>query len=264
MATAERIIEGTRVSRVHAEGVAITEPYRVYDAVGGSPAEKLYDALQATGLPALGTLHPTIPSAFLTEFRGEPAGTKTTDAIVFAIYLAPAQVQQEPDPATDPGTIYTSVTLQEIETRFDRNGNQILLQHDTGTEIVTQPGVATLQIPVVIKGVQRRETTDPLTKAQTHVGKTNSASIWGEAARRWLCTRIDGVSTDFGTSYTVNYEFQRSELLRYSPTNTYSSWDALLVYEDEEGRPIEAPVFGQSMKIIQVYGESDFSVLTLP
>jgi len=266
MATATRIVEGARISSLIGEGNIVTEPFIVADAVGATPVERLYDAINATNLPEIGSEHPTIPFAVLAEIRGDPAGAGSDKAFVTAIYKGPEIITAEPNPTTDPGTLYDSVALQDIETRFDRAGEQILLTKVELSETITQPGVASLQIPVVIRGVQRREVANPSSLAAQYVGKVNSTPLWGEDARRWLCTRIDGTSTDFGDSYTVNYEFQRSELLRYSPspTDTYSSWDALLVFEDEDGRPIENPVFGESMQIIQVYGEEDFDQLGLP
>ncbi len=264
MATATRYVEGVRLSDRAGEGVQVTEPFYVLDAAGATPADRMYDARNATGLPALRTAHPTIPNVFATEIIVQPLSVGSDKVSVVVIWQNPEVTTSEPEAGVDPGTIFVSASLQEVETRFDRNGNQIVLQRDVGGTIENQPGTATVQIPLVIYGVERRETGNPSALAKAHIGRVNSAPIWGEDARRWLCTRLDGVSTDFGSTYTVNYEFQRSERLRYAPTGFYSSWDVLLVFEDDEGRPIENPVFGESMKRIEVVGESDFSVLGLP
>ena len=264
MAIATRYIEGAAVSSRAGQGVQFTEPWYVTEATGNTPIERLNDALTATGLPTLYDPHPTISGVFAQEIRAAPMGTKSDKIDLTVVWSNPELTTVEPDPVVDPGTIYTSAGLQEVETRFDKDGVQITLTRTVGADTETQTGIATLQIPVIIYGVQRRETGNPSLKARANIGRVNSLPIWGEDARRWLCTRLDGTSTDFGSTYTVNYEFQRSELLRYSPTDTYSSWDALLVFEDDEGRPIENPVFGESMKTVQIAGEVDFNTLGLP
>ena len=99
------------------------------------------------------------------------------------------------------------------------------------------------------------------------VAVNNAAiSLTGDPDRTWLCTRIDGQSQDGGVSFVVTYEFQirRGPYLSEATPPTYQGWDAVVVYIDPEtDKPIQEPVWGETIKLVRVYPEMDFAALNI-
>jgi len=123
----------------------------------------------------------------------------------------------------------------------------------------TQTGTVDIQIPETVLGFTRRESSHPLTKALTYVGKINSVALGSGtfAIGTLLCLGIEGDTTDGGESYSVSYRFQ------YRP----GTWVATVVYIDPEtDRPhADVSISGvDGVEYVDIYNEVNFTALALP
>ena len=141
-----------------------------------------------------------------------------------------------------------------VQTEFDRLGAEITVKRETGAPDIIQPVQYRRARPVL--EFSRWESSNPRSRAETHVGTVNS-SIWnGYAAEKVLCTGIVGTTRDGGDSFDVRYTFEvKADTL---------GWDTTVVYIDEDtGRPISPLVDTVSKKTIELYDTSNFGLLNI-
>ena len=96
--------------------------------------------------------------------------------------------------------------------------------------------------------------------ARLFVGKVNSVHLGSDPPLSWMCTRIDGVSSDGGETYRVTFEFQYNSRL-WMFTGEWIDPDTGLPvpknkYNTDENAPLEKRFF-------EVYDQIDFHVLGL-
>ncbi len=101
-----------------------------------------------------------------------------------------------------------------------------------------------------IRRYTRLETKDPAEKQKEIIDTVNRAGIWGSDPGFWLCTRLDGETSDNGQSWTVDYEFQFNS----------QKWRTRVLFKDrttglvpEDAKP----------KLFATYLETDFRTLNL-
>lgn len=261
-------IEDVTFNRAVGDGYSGTQSWIVEGLTGGDALEKAYQALQAPELPKPGEFYPAYAlNTIVRNVSAKPMTNPTKAKVVVTVGRPEAQFR-EPDESA-PGTVFVGMTLQEFETAYNVDGQQIITTRevtdsDGNTTLEELPGTVSALFPVMVLGATRRESNTPADKARDHVGKLNSLYFGGEDPGRWLCVRLEGDSEDDGETYDVTYEFHRSPLFRYGTASdqTYSGWDALVVHQ-EDGRPIKDPVLGESLKIIRLYEEINHNVLGL-
>ena len=257
------LLNGTSLNR-SPNGYSAIEVIDVLDTVGTTVMERMFNAEQFPGVPAAGEEHPFLPNTIVIDKRVEPLGANAENVRIFVFWGQPEEGTR--DPGTDPelATVFSGITLRDFPVLFDSSGNQLKTTRTIGgiTEVQTQIGTVTY--PVLVIGATRREISDPANKAAQYVNKLNSSTIWGESAGRYLCTRLEGVSTNGGVTYDVTYEFQLSPLLKYGPgfQQEYSAWDNITVHTVND-RPIENPVFGETLGIERVFESEKFFALNL-
>lgn len=203
-------------------------------SLSGDAATRLYNAMNASGVPRYGEPHPSIPHLRAISISAAPdeAGARIT-----VNYGQPTFEQKEPNETEQP-IIQVGSTLQESQTSKDKDDNLIFTEFtytpvdedgNQGEEITEKfVPVLALQTAQTAVEYQRRENANPLQKSLLYVGKVNSVGIGLFAARTLLCTGIEGQSNDGGISYSVGYRFQ------YNPR----TWDVEFFYIDQEtGQP---------------------------
>lgn len=261
MALTLNLAEGTRFSQTADgyKGICVA----LVDGLSDNPDRRIYQALNYPGIPAVGQPHPVMPGVAVVEktvvlIDGEPSKAHVEiryDKRQFVIF--PDRVSETSKPLITVGG-----SVQPMTTCFDINNKQIVLyRYDPSTsqgkdEENIQVATVTYYAPQQVVRYERREPKSPGEKSRRHLGTVNCTSVFGDRARFWLCTRIEGRSIDGGATYDVAYEFQRNE--------SEQGWVGRVVYEDpEKGRPIKNPVSGRSAKWVQLYRETEFRKLRL-
>lgn len=200
----------------------------------------------------LGASFPGRSYCYIREFQPEP---ESTECVKVRIIYRDGQV--------DLNTIEVGASVAQVETNKDKDGNPITLSYTYPANYTTNPnragttcvqgGLYTKFVPETTLVVERLEVGSPLTNAQLYVGKVNSDTFAGLAARKWLCTSIIGKSDDAGFSYSVTYTFQARE----------DTWDQNLIYiNPDDGKPPD-DLTASGDKTIEPYFGEDFNDLTL-
>ncbi len=248
----------------------------IVSGLSGTASVKIYNALIDPGIPQLYELHPTI--AFIQCYRRRGRALDSGIVEVDCEYqLIPAD-----DAAVAGGevTLEVGTTLQATTTERDHQGNQIFTTHTTnigvsaaGDRVVFDPkhnindwtsietrkehqvGQVAYFKPMTVLRYSRLEAGNPRVKSRSYVGTINKTPLFGDPKHYWLCSRLSGQRQVSGL-YRVNYEFQRN----------IDGWDALIIHTQEDGKFIQEPVSGDSLRVFQVYPDRDFTRLglTLP
>lgn len=246
---ASDLISETRIS----EGPKGYELTRVFEITGltGSGADRLKDALGATGLPVRGDASAITGLTALKVIERTVEPSAGTGARVVCVYRKPTPEEQADPSSDDAATVKTiSASLSSVKTNLDYNDALITVTHNG----ITQGTEVDKQLPTVVFKYRRRETQRPFTRAVDYVGKVNLSSFEGKATRTVLCTSINGDSDDGGVTYLVDYEFQFLA----------ETWDALVYWIDPDtNRPPSDLVVNVGYKRVQIYDTIDFDNLDL-
>lgn len=227
---------------------------RVFMVTGvtGNGYDKIINAMNTSGVPALGSAH---PSASLTDcYLREAIPTiegKANDIVRIRLIYANATWPTERQQIN---TIEVGGALSQVQTNMDKEGNVITgsyfyptnypeddvrnwpnynpaLNSGAGGAIIIASGLVTKLLPEhhIVKRIV--EYSNPTLKAKLYLGAVNSGP-WtldiGAAARTWLCTQLEGVSNDGGLTWVVTYAFQHRE----------DTWDGTYTFIDPRtGRP---------------------------
>jgi len=203
--------------------------------VSGVGTARLLTAATATGMPTIGDAHPSKATAFLESI--EPISLATDIVKLRLIYKERFDTVQ----------IQTSNDVIQDETNYDDGlgigGNpenpriiQVKYTYPSDYEYddnlrgltITQSALVSKMIPQRILVFRKRELFSPESLAETYVGTVNSELWRGGATRTWLCTGIDGSSSDGGIHWDNVYSFQYKRDL----------WQAVVVFIDPNtGKP---------------------------
>jgi hypothetical protein len=224
----------------------------VLTGLDGAASALAYKALIHPDMPVMYAPHPTIPNLRLVRRSAEAIDAdKARVTLEYALFLMLYELPHEGDTPK----IQVGSTVQEVATNMDVNGDQMFVSHTyPDGRTVEQGGEVQIQVPQTVFRLSRKENSSPEARARAFVGTVNSGPWKGDAARFWLCTRIEGNSDDGGETYDVAYEFQRNP----------NTWDALVVFIDPEtNKPPNGLVDGTGLKTYQVYPATDFNFLEL-
>lgn len=214
---------------------------RVFIVTGltGEPYDKIIDALNTTGIPALGDAHPSssLEYCYLREAIPTIEG-KANDIVRIRLIYANATWPTERQQVN---TLEVGGALSQIQTNKDRFGNTITVGYTypadyayddalRGTFVETS-GLVTKLVPERHIVKRRIEYSDPSLKADLYLGAVNSGP-WsldiGAATGTWLCTQLEGVSNDGGLTWVVTYAFQYRK----------DTWETTVTFIDPNtGRP---------------------------
>jgi len=242
--------DGASVKRTR-EGWEAVRIARI-DGLTGDADAILYNAATATGMPAYGSMHPTVPNIYLYEIH--PRAIGACQAEVRLVYKPP---RYTPTSGQKP-RITVSASMQQDLTDRDINGTPHVVGYSTEDD--QRPEVSVFRPKPTIR-FTRMESSSPSSLIETYAGCVNQAG-WNirpsATARTWLCTDITGQSDDGGDTYEVTYEFMHCG---YSPTG---NWDSYLVWKQgATGRAPTDIVDGVGRVVYQHYWEANFNALAL-
>lgn len=270
MALIQDLIEGASITE-NESGFEVTRIFIVTE-VSGDPASKMYQALNTAGIPIRGDFHPTVPSVQVDTRTATPLSQDQMRVEVTYRVLPSSSL---PPGENEMPTITVGATVQEQETNLDINGEVMTVSHtyteeeaaelpkrpnqvtnDDGTVTEEQVGTINVNIPQLILKFSRREKRDPYDKAFEYVGYVNSSIFYNVNPGCYLCTRIEGTSTDGGKTYQVDYEFQFNN----------EGWFATVVYVDPEKNAPLSDATAETdtdIRTFTIYGSKDFNALNL-
>lgn len=252
------------------------------EVIEGDSRSRALDAMDVEGVPANRSQHPVWKWKNKgLILLGKDVETKSSSQfIITCSFGMPSVSEVEPSDAAASATISVSSTIVETETQFDNKGDEIITAHfrekNTLVPLPVRGSVRDHAVTMVVR-YDRLELGGPAGKARTHVGRLNSATVFGDPARTWLCSEISGTSTDRGVTYNVSYEFIRSPKVKVTAegTNEVEPWDATIVEIDPNTGTfvvgtVQLPLtwwndgtqYG-GKRIVQVKGQSDFTDLDL-
>jgi hypothetical protein len=262
------------------DGPSATRVFLV-EGLGGAPETRLSDVITLSGIPQVGTsYHPGDPTLPATSVTVTPVESSPSQAIVTIAY---GRRGDGGPGGTLPDDRYAEASIDVVSSVHATTTNKYYLgsnieadepikvwwskdatEEGDPVKWYEQLGTVELQQPTHAVIFRRREHVSPgvphpkgWRQASTaYVGHTNSREFLGDAARVWLCTRMDGSSEDQGATYTVTYEFQRR----------YPDWDAHVVAQKMDTGELEhAPGLpGQpSSGDFQIYPTANFTELRL-
>lgn len=167
-------------------------------------------------------------------------------------FVAPANDPQEQPDDDGAGVSTVGSVVETVQTEFDSAGAEITVKRDASSPDLIQP--VQYRKPRSVAEFSRWEQNSPQSRADTYVGKLNSAVWNGYAAGTVLCSGIVGTTRDGGDTYDVRYEFEIDA----------NGWDETVVYIDEDtGRPISPLVDTVSKKTVTLYTSISFSGLNI-
>jgi hypothetical protein len=238
----------------------------VVHGVAGNGDARLKNALNTTGIPTLGTEHPSISECYLREAFAEAIDSDTVR--VRLVYADPANMQG----SQSLDTIEVGGSLSQIQTNLDIFNNTITvgytyplgynLDDRLGTGSAADRTVETSkQVPVLLPEhsmtITRIEYENPSPRAIDYLGKVN-VGAWNlapsAAPRTWLCTAIVGRSNDAGLTWTVTYNFQYRA----------DTWDTVVTFIDPNtGAPPPDLIVDTGITAWQMYATANFTNLAL-
>lgn len=253
-------------------GYTTTLTYDVSGLDSANHESRALEAVTADGIPDPYSAHPdsgTVTAAFGLIAIGFQTRDKDTERyeVIVTYGLPPAGTNQPTDPplAAD-AQISVETTVVEVETAYDRHGQQIFTQHVTGKKVYQS---VRYWAPSTTVTYSRRESSDPAAKSILHVGKLNDRVVFGDPKRTWMCVHLGGPSDDGGATYLVTYKFQRTPNIGINhegqgSIDTANPWDILVVEKDEEGNFVEVtPQQSGGQKVVEAQGEAYFQGLLL-
>lgn len=241
------------------DGVTTLLRVFIVEGVSGTATTRPATAFEATGIPDVGDQHPDY-SAFYCH-------NKTQEVLEPTTYRIKCEYKDSNNYRNvDSGSqVSIGATVQTQRTNKDKDGSVIQVGSldpdadpkpvETKTTKYKQGAMVDKQVPVLALNYSRLETSDPTSTIKSYVGKRNSGSFNGFAAKELLCTRITARSNDGGNTYEMEYEFQ------YDP----NKWDATVTYIDPEtGVPPQA-VSGvtNGIETFEIYDTADYDTLDL-
>tara|TARA_Y100000310_G_C20662497_1_gene805545 strand:+ start:380 stop:1156 length:777 start_codon:yes stop_codon:yes gene_type:complete len=232
----------------------------IVTGVTGDGAEKQYSAMNTTGMPEIGDVHPARAGCYLRDISTDMVSTDTVRLRLR--YTTSTATEQEYTPPSM-NSIEVGGTVSQQETNVNIDGLKMTVSHtfaadyeyDDDWRSTTKPqdGTVTKLVPEISLIYSRSEAYSPADLAAWFVGKVNDGG-WTyhstAAASTWLCTGIVGRSNDNGANYTVTYSFQ------YRP----DGWQPWVYYQDPHtGRPVSGGTGTQ----FSIYEQVNFNNLGL-
>lgn len=229
------ILEGHSVDEMVGEVVEVTDIAMVWGTFGTDQMTK--DALDFVGMPVYGSPNAQYPTLQVNSRAASIVGVAVRVELKYSRDRETFRLQ------------VGASTVQE-NTAVDKNGVEIILEH---ADHLDQGGEVPALFPQVVLSFEEQQISPAIgTLAQAFVGTTNDAPWQGGLAGEWLCTRIEGITTDL-VNYTVTHDFQKKE----------GGWDPEVVMIDPETQKPVLDLAGNpdAIKIVLIYDEVDFTAL---
>ena len=176
------------------------ERYALVYGLTGDADQKLKNALADAGLPSIGDAHPEIASITLQSKRGTVIDANTVQ--VQLSYFFKSGIQTGSSNATSSANATTAFE----ETKFDKDGNQLVTQYvASGLTVARDSFTAEVERPRITFDFEYRSATFPKTDINSYLGKINSVAWNGYAIETILCTAVNVQENE--ADYTVRFSF---------------------------------------------------------
>lgn len=261
----EDVIKGTSGEWTLADGFSVNRQFQVFNIVGNQ-TQLISIAMNAFGIPRVGEQHPSIfiqcvsLSAAIID-KGQVQITAAYRAFDFGEGDEDSPVQIRISGAVTRKNITEYIKedgeTEEMVVTYEYRSSQ----NPGGDNPKNQQPEVEKEVPVLSISFSRMEDEHPFKKAQQYLGKVN-AGPWNLGEKNtWLCSRLEGNSSDGGETYSVDYEFL------YNP----ESWDVQVSFLLEDGTiPGDAGITGPTgidntaaKKTFTVYRTESFAQLGL-
>lgn len=250
------LIDGGRVIETK-DGLEATRT-AVVSGLEGDASARQYAALMLPQMPKRGDAHPSIPGIVLDTRDVTPISNSSGMVTVVLTYrnvdpseLVGAVAQIEVGAALVSETTSRDATGAQIlitteVPQLDSNGNQ------TGVKQETQVQSVQKQVPMMTLRYRRKEEQDP---ARTAIAYTGTVGWWvpqeASTSPQWMCTSIEGTTSDGGVTWDVVYTFQFAR----------DGWGAKI---DAIDPATGQPYIGAQPLVVGLYQLADFGALGLP
>lgn len=176
------------------------ERYAIVYGVTGDADQKLKNAIADAGLPSIGDAHPEISGITLQSKRGTVIDTSTVQVQLSYFF------KQGQETGSSNATSSANATTTFEETKFDKDGNQLVTQYvASGLQVDRDSFTAEVERPRITFEFEYRSATFPKTDINTYLGKINSATWNGYAVETILCTAVNVDENE--SDYTVRFSF---------------------------------------------------------
>lgn len=226
----------------------------------GTNAGILFDALNASGLPKALEVCPYSDNLLVVNRIPRVVGDGENRMVyVEIVYQRRRKVVFQQ--TGDNFVVTVGSTLQEIETAFDLNGQQVSVEHtydssdpDYPSTTLTQGGTVRVLRPQATRSFQGVLSSNfPDGIQREYEGRTNIAPWGGDPAGTWLCVAVNFRSSDV-SSFIPRWEFQ------FDFQHNIFGWDDYAVFIDRRtGTPPPDLVPGTGYKQLTLYARTDFN-----
>lgn len=202
-----------------------------------------------------GVVHPHIPNLYLLGERALKAINKT-QVDIGVTYKRRESSKEDPNYIAIRG----SATLVTEKTNKDYADDDIIVSWlpDEGEDEKFQTGTVDVQTPCFTLEFSKLLSVNPAWLGAALIGCTNVGTFQGNPPETWLCSGFDFSSPDGGIHWETTPKFVFNA----------NKWRQTVYYTLETGKPPSnwnaAYNDGKTVKVIQVYGMTDFDVLGLP
>ncbi len=258
MATSIDIVDSGELRFTRRTGYEAVRVARISGATG-TGQQKLFNAINAQGMPNSGDAHPTISYIYVDEFRARALSDDVVEVEI--IYRRPSIEFSETELTIEGGS---AGTTYEVTEDIDGNLMTVSYDEDGDGEAEEQSAVVTVDGNDLVFRVSRIETSSPRSWAHLYIGHVNSVQWQGYEERQVRCNDIRWRSRDGGQTYEVTYEFQ---VKFEDPAGAGGQpWDSVYCYQLEDG---SLPTFASDaekeagVRAFRARPETDFNALDI-
>lgn len=226
----------------------------------GTNAQILFDALNASGVPKALEVCPYSDNLLVVNRNPSVIGDAENRMVyVDIVYQRRRKVVYQQ--TGDDFVVTVGSTLQEIETAFDINGQQVSVSHtyaaddpDYASQEFVQGGTVRVLRPQATRSFQGVLSSNfPDGIQREYEGRINIAPWGGDPAGTWLCTAVNFRSSDVSV-LVPRWEFQ------FDFQHNVFGWDDYAVFIDRRtSTPPPDLVPGVGYKQLSLYARTDFN-----
>lgn len=161
-------------------------------------------------------------------------------------------------------------TLKQIETAKNSDGTDIVVTHDWPSDTTaqyangetkadtteTRGGTIAVMVPMsTISGSYVQQTASPGAITKAYIGKLNSTTWQGGAARTWMCTSFTFELVDDTLSpplYRFDFTFEYDD-------QTWDNDTTVVFIDEDTGSPVTPLVDGESIVTVPYYDTANFN-----
>lgn len=251
------VIKGAS-ARFRLDSYSLTRAF-IVSGLTGDRDYMMVAAAAASGVPQLGSLHPTLPILYLDNQSCSAVGASSVRVLCNYQTREGMRITfGATENVSSRSLIEVSANVQGVTTFVDYRGD-LMKVYRTGFD--EQQAELTVLRPNRGKSFTLTLPFDPSDLAELFVGKINNSPWYVDpysTRGQWLCTNISGRSEDNGRTYPTVFSFLKKNL---PPTYT---WDEAVPWRDPATqRPVPNAEIGNGIAIYQLYEEIDFNQLGL-